>query len=165
MPHHHHHQISFPPAIEDHCTRNLPFTSSFDMHPNETKAFPLTAFFDQNPEVSLIRLQWQDYAGVMRAIVYPEATVIQFIAEGKPFEAVPAAMNHTVDGSVLPLTPHDGNHRFLPDWSSIRQTPDLKTATVICASEYVKPGAPTTRGLCPRQNLLAAKLHLEAELG
>ena len=101
------------------------------MHPNETKAFPLTAFFDQNPEVSLIRLQWQDYAGVMRAIVYPEATVIQFIAEGKPFEAVQAAMNHTVDGSVLPLTPHDGNHRFLPDWSSIRQTLDLKTATPV----------------------------------
>ncbi|OQE32022.1 hypothetical protein PENSTE_c001G01403 [Penicillium steckii] len=131
--------------------------SSSKMETEDCKSI-LENFLLQTLEVNLIRLQWQDYAGVIRAISKPRAIVMDQILSGQPFEAGEAALSHGYDGSVLPPTPNRHYYHMYPDFSSLRLTPDSKTAVLMCELKHVEPGYLLDENdeLCPRRALLAA---------
>lgn len=114
----------------------------------------LHRFRQDHPDISFIRLQWQDYSGVLRARVLVIEYVISLVAEGKQFKASPYAIECGVDNYVLPTTSHNGMHWLVPDWSSLRATASPGNAAVMCALNYTIPGSPAHDHLCPRQALL-----------
>lgn len=113
----------------------------------------LRAFRDNNPAVTLLRFQWQDHSGVVRACVYLLETAIARVAEGSRLKGAATALHITVDSQIHPETPHDGIHWLLPDWSSMRWSADTQQAIVMCALEYTRIKPPVTTELCPRQAL------------
>jgi hypothetical protein len=68
----------------------------------------LSQFRDDHPEISLIRFQWQDYSGVVRARVLVLEAVIPLIAKGKPIQAAGIAIDCTVNNIILHRKPPRG---------------------------------------------------------
>ncbi|KAJ5652112.1 glutamine synthetase [Penicillium longicatenatum] len=112
----------------------------------------LSQFRDDHPEISLIRFQWQDYSGVVRARVLVLEAVIPLIAEGKPIQAAGIAIDCTVNNIILHRKAPRGMYWALPDWSSLCVASHPGTALVMCALDYEQHNS-IRSDLFPRQAL------------
>ncbi len=126
---------------------------SLNLVKDTNQAQILREFRDAIPDITLLRFQWQDHSGVVRACVYLLETAIARVAEGARLKAAATALHITADSQIHPETPHDGIHWLLPDWSSLRPSANPQQAIVMCALEYTRIGRPVTDELCPRQAL------------
>ena len=113
----------------------------------------LQDFRDNHPEITFLRLQWQDYSGVHRGRVLVLDSVIDIVAEGKPIQATGVAIDCTVNNEIIGRKPPRGMHFALPDWSSLRVSSHPGTAFVLCALDYQIQELPLRSDLCPRQTL------------
>ncbi|KAJ5797796.1 glutamine synthetase [Penicillium pulvis] len=112
----------------------------------------LRQFRNDHPEITFIRLQWQDYSGVLRTRVLLFESVIALIDEGKPFQAAGIAIDCTVNNIILHRAPPRGMYWAIPDWSSLRVASHPETALVMCALDYEQHSS-IRSDLCPRQAL------------
>ncbi|KAL4929081.1 putative glutamine synthetase [Aspergillus undulatus] len=107
------------------------------------------------PDINFIRFQWVDYSGVLRAKVLVIEECLALLAGGSFLHAPPIAFHCSVDGSLLPGANLDGVHWMIPDWSSVKQSSSLGTATVMCGVTSTMVGsAALNNDLCPRQALV-----------
>ncbi|KAE8422107.1 hypothetical protein BDV36DRAFT_6022 [Aspergillus pseudocaelatus] len=116
----------------------------------------LKDFHRDYPHIIFIRLQWQDYSGVMRALVLPiEETYIILAEEKQPFHVPPLLSNCSVTNQYLPDASVRHVQWLVPDWSSIRLASDPKSAMVMCGVVGTTISKPVPNGdLCPRRALV-----------
>ncbi|KAE8370064.1 hypothetical protein BDV27DRAFT_171289 [Aspergillus caelatus] len=116
----------------------------------------LKDFHRDYPHIIFIRLQWQDYSGVMRALVLPiEETYIILAEETQPFHVPPLLSNCSVTNQYLPDASARHVQWLVPDWSSIRLASDPKSAMVMCGVVGTTISKPVPNGdLCPRRALV-----------
>ena len=108
------------------------------------------------PHIIFIRLQWQDYSGVLRALVLPiEETYIILAEETQPFHVPPLLTNCSVTNQYLPDASARHVQWLVPDWSSIRLASDPKSAMVMCGVVGTTISNSVPNGdLCPRRALV-----------
>lgn len=115
------------------------------------------------PALSFVRLQWQDYSGVLRARTLVLEACLAMVASSRFLHAPPVAFHIAVDSSVLPGTRPSGANWLVPDWlslqmsssSSLSDSDTATTAVVMCGVVANTPSSPEANGeLCPRQALV-----------
>ncbi|OGM41538.1 glutamine synthetase [Aspergillus bombycis] len=116
----------------------------------------LDDFYEDYPHIIFIRLQWQDYSGVMRALVLPiEEALIILATEKQPFHVPPLLSNCSMTNQYLPDASARHVQWLVPDWSSIRLTADPRSAVVMCGVVGTTISKPVPSGdLCPRRALV-----------
>ncbi|GAB1193812.1 hypothetical protein APSETT444_003042 [Aspergillus pseudonomiae] len=126
--------------------------SEIPMDANEA----LNDFYRDYPHIIFIRLQWQDYSGVMRALVLPiEEAFIILETEKQPFHVPPLLSNCSITNQYLPDASARHIQWLVPDWSSIRLTADPQSAMVMCGVVGTTISKPVpNRDLCPRRALV-----------
>ena len=115
----------------------------------------LRDFLDDHPRLRFLRLQWQDYSGVLRArLVTPRRLLAVTIAQ-KPIHVPPIAFHCVVDNMLLPKLDPTGNHFLIPDWSSLRLVPsNPHNGMIMCGVLATSPARPLPNvDFCPRRAL------------
>ncbi|KAE8140638.1 hypothetical protein BDV38DRAFT_290288 [Aspergillus pseudotamarii] len=127
-------------------------TTGTPMDANEA----LKDFHRDYPHIIFIRLQWQDYSGVMRALVLPiEEIYIILAEETQPFHVPPLLSNCSVTNQYLPDASARHVQWLVPDWSSMRLASEPKSAMVMCGVVGTTISKPVPNGdLCPRRALV-----------
>ncbi|KAJ6785665.1 hypothetical protein PWT90_00958 [Aphanocladium album] len=113
----------------------------------------ILSFTREHGAVQFIRLQWQDYSGVLRGTVLLVDRVLELLLKGIPFKSPPYALECVVDNSILTTLSQHNRYSLLPDWSSLRQSVAADTATVMCGLEHLPPGLAANNDRCPRHAL------------
>ncbi|PIG87318.1 glutamine synthetase [Aspergillus arachidicola] len=116
----------------------------------------LKDFYRDNFDITFIRLQWQDYSGVMRALVLPIEETFSILEEEKqPFHVPPLLSNCSVTNQYLPDASARHVQWLVPDWSSIQRASDPKSVIVMCGVVGTTISKPVPNGdLCPRRALV-----------
>ncbi|KAJ5408558.1 protein fluG [Penicillium cosmopolitanum] len=124
-------------------------------------ASPLRDFLTLHPELRFLRLQWQDYSGLLRARLVVPQHLLTLTATQKPVHIPPISFHCIVDNNLLPDLDPTGNHFLIPDWTSLRFLPSSPhpTATVMCGVLAATPSRPLDLGLCPRRALTTIVRH------
>ncbi|KAJ5513404.1 protein fluG [Penicillium fimorum] len=116
---------------------------------------PLRDLLTTHPGLRFIRLQWQDYSGLLRARLVVVQYLLALIATQKPVHIPPIGFHCIADNNLIPNLDPTGNHHLVPDWSSLRFLPSAAhpSATVMCGVLATGPARPLDLGLCPRRAL------------
>ncbi|CAI7652358.1 unnamed protein product [Penicillium pancosmium] len=124
-------------------------------------ASPLRDFLTLHPGLRFLRLQWQDYSGLLRARLIVPQHLLALTATQKLVHIPPIAFHCIVDNNLLPDLDPTGNHFLVPDWTSLRFLPSSPhpTATVMCGVLAATPPRPLDLGLCPRRALTTIVRH------
>ncbi|KAF3481898.1 uncharacterized protein GIQ15_04657 [Arthroderma uncinatum] len=116
----------------------------------------LHAFLALHPGISFLRCQWQDYSGVVRARIVPIEHAISIAAEKRQLHVPACAFQLTVSNDNTPTMDPRGNHRLVPDWTSLytQHGLDPDYATVMCRVVEFLPTPPEPNwNYCPRTAL------------
>ncbi|KAJ3475086.1 hypothetical protein NLG97_g9582 [Lecanicillium saksenae] len=116
---------------------------------NASSREAVLSFTREHGAVQFIRLQWQDYSGVLRATVLMVDRVLEMLRDDTPFKSPPYALECVLDNSIPTTVTQHGVYSLLPDWSSLRRTVAPDTATVMCGLEHRPHGLAATTDLCP----------------
>lgn len=109
--------------------------------------------------VRLIRLQWQDLSGLLRARIVPVEQARLIAAGKKSLRLSPCSLNLAIDNNMLPSVPLIGGDTGIPDWNSLKTRPTLDPlyASVMChIFRDSRPGidlAERVADQCPRRAL------------
>lgn len=121
---------------------------------------PLEAFLSSNPDIKFIRIQWQDFSGILRTRICAAKHLLQITKSNKPLGIGSIALQFAADSSFAPGFNQKGLNWFHPCWSSLRRIAQpenqrLSYASVMCEiSESFTPGDPESFKLCPRRALV-----------
>lgn len=113
----------------------------------------------QNPFLSYIRFQWQDYSGILRGRVVPIHRCLRLAKENKLVQVPPIAFECVLDNTLVPGLDPTGTDWLLPDWDSARTSrhsavSENSYATVMCEVIRTTPARPIPDSdLCPRRAL------------
>lgn len=123
----------------------------------------LDRFLRQHSSIQFVRLQWQDYSGLLRTRIVTVAHYRNMINSHKPFHTPPIGFHCIVDNNLVPDLDPTGAHLLLPDYGSLRILPDRpRYAILMCGIVETRPVSPQPNwDLCPRR-ALANVLHTAA---
>ncbi|KAL5365045.1 putative glutamine synthetase [Aspergillus floccosus] len=127
----------------------------------------LRGFLTDHPRVRFVRLQWQDYSGLLRARLVVPSHLLTLMVTNTPVHMPPIAFHCIVDNTLLPNVNPTGNHFLIPDWASLRLLPGAAhpTAVVMCGVLATTPGCSLPDlSLCPRRALASIVHHAEHHL-
>ncbi|KAJ5175404.1 protein fluG [Penicillium canariense] len=115
----------------------------------------LDEFLQQNTTVQFVRLQWQDYSGLLRARIVVLSHFRSLIAAEKPLHVPPIGFHCIVDNNLVPWLDPTGAHLLLPDYTSLRLLPGRpRYAVLMCGVVETRPSSPQQNwDLCPRHAL------------
>ncbi|KJJ36636.1 hypothetical protein COH20_010314 [Aspergillus flavus] len=115
----------------------------------------LDGFLRQNSTVQFIRIQWQDYSGLLRARIVALAHFRRLIESEKPLHAPPIGFHCVADNNLVPWLDPTGAHLLLPDYTSLRLLPGRsRYAVLMCGVVETRPSSPQPNwDLCPRHAL------------
>lgn len=124
----------------------------------------LDQFLRQNPTVQFIRLQWQDYSGLLRARIVVISHYRSLVSSKKAVHAPPIGFHCIVDNNLVPYLDPTGAHLLLPDYRSLCLLPNReKYAVLMCGVVETRPSITELNWeLCPRY-ALANVLHTAAD--
>jgi glutamine synthetase len=126
------------------------FPSSHSKNVDHQKC--LEEFLRQNQTVQFIRLQWQDYSGLLRARIVVISHYRSLVSSKKPLHAPPIGFHCIVDNNLVSWLDPTGAHLLLPDYTSLRLLPNRpKYAILMCGVVETRPSmAELNWDLCPR---------------
>ncbi|KAI9368370.1 glutamine synthetase/guanido kinase [Aspergillus egyptiacus] len=120
---------------------------------------PLESFLASNPEVRLIRLQWQDFTGILRARICPISHLLETMKSKKTINIVGIALQAIGTSGYIPGFDITWRNAFHPCWTTLRRTvkPNsrrLDYASVMCEiSQRPSADAAEDFEFCPRRAL------------
>lgn len=112
----------------------------------------LDQFLRQSPSVKFIRLQWQDYSGLLRARIVVVSHYRSLVSSKKALHAPPIGFHCIVDNNLVPWLDPTGAHLLLPDYRSLCILPNReKYAVLMCGVVETRPSMTKLDwDLCPR---------------
>ncbi|KAJ5816771.1 protein fluG [Penicillium robsamsonii] len=136
-----------------HLGQFTPLFTSQGVESNSESA--LQDFLAQHPTLRFIRLQWQDYSGILRSRMVVPKQLLQMTVAQKPIHAPPIAFHCVADNTLISGLDPTGNHFLVPDWSSLQiLSASPHNAMVMCGVLASTPADPIpNHDLCPRRAL------------
>ena len=131
-----------------------------DVNGPSKSAEDVKAFFDANPSIEFLRLQWLDFSATVRARIVTVRQALRLAGEGRTLSvASPLTSALLIDGSFHEVNPgaHDN---LVPDWSTL--TPchyQSGHAAVMCCVEQEGSGF----DCCPRSVLRKIEQQLKEQ--
>lgn len=83
------------------------------------------------PHIKFIRLQWQDYTGILRLRIVVVEHFRALISARKTVHAPTVTLQCILDNTVVPWVDPTGAHLLIPDYSSFRALPGQPQYAVI----------------------------------